>query len=416
LTTDFNGDQIIDIILYGQGRVKAFQGQGDLTYQEVTNTIFPNDLNEVTSIVEFDYDNDGDFDLFLTKGKEFEIGETFYDEDTQIWGFFTKRGDFKFEDLEVGEVLNMENFQSQWPFNDAYYIGETGYDYEFSGETHSGKNIRLVNSDALGFPDQLKEEGGIHIGYIGNQKWRLAGSIWSPTTGIIHGVKSYPYYQHPKGLSDVLLENKKGKFVEVTKEKRLYFEESTTGATVADLDNNGFQDLIIARRGDLIHANAPLLYLNYGGAGFKQVQFHGIVSNDLGAIGMGIATLDYNLDGQLDILLGNERGKWHLFKNTSLADENYCSTTIEVGHSESGRATALGAIVIVETAKQQQIRRIGATGANYSLNANHFAHFGLGNCNNPYKVIVTWSNGEVIEQKVNVAGTKILIGKKTLRP
>lgn len=30
---------------------------------------------------------------------------------------------------------------------------------------------------------------------------------------------------------------------------------------------------------------------------------------ELGAIGLGIETVDYNQDGKLDLLLGNERGR-----------------------------------------------------------------------------------------------------------
>ena len=32
-------------------------------------------------------------------------------------------------------------------------LGESGYEYEFPGETHSGKDIRLVNSDCLDVTD-----------------------------------------------------------------------------------------------------------------------------------------------------------------------------------------------------------------------------------------------------------------------
>ena len=119
----------MDILLYGHGNVKAYRGKGDLTYEDVSEKVLPYNMEEVTAIVEFDYDNDGDFDLFLTRGKHFEICETFFDKETKTWGFYTKRGEFKFEDLETGDVLNIENFQSQWPDNDAFYIGETGYDY-----------------------------------------------------------------------------------------------------------------------------------------------------------------------------------------------------------------------------------------------------------------------------------------------
>ena len=410
LTTDFNGDNRIDILLYGHGRVRAFEGKGDLTYQEVTDVVFPSNMEAVTGITEIDYDNDGDFDLFLTRGKEFEIGETFFDTSTKTWGFFTKRGDFQFEDLEAGDVLNIENFQSQWPNNDTYFIGETGYDYEFEGETHSGKDIRLVNSDALGFPDNPSKKG-FYIGYVGNRKWRIAGYLWAPATGIVHGVEKYPTCEHTKGLRDVLLENKNGKFEDVTQKANLQLEEHTMAVQVADLDNNGFQDLILIRRGDLIHENPSIVYLNRGKAGFERCNGHNIVSTELGAIGMAVETLDYNQDGKVDVVVGNERGKWHLFKNTLQDAEKANHVTVEVGNSPSNKATALGALVTLRACGTKQIKRIGATGANYSLSFNNFVHFGLDECDQLMNVSVRWSNGEKLEEMIGNVNGKAVIGR-----
>ena len=400
LLTDFNGDGIFDILLYGQGKVKVFQGKGDLTYQEATKDVLPFEIEEVTSIVELDYDNDGDFDLFFTRGKDFQKGEIFFDPITKNWGFYTKRGRSQFEDLETGDVFQIKNLQSQWPYNDAYYIGESAYEYEFPAETHSGKNIRLVNSNALGFPDHTKEEGGIHIGYVGNQKWRLVVDTWSPSTGVIQGVNAYRAFDHQKGLADILLENQNGKFTDVTSSAKLSLEEHTTCTTVADLDNNGFQDLIIVQRGDLIHKNEAIIYLNRGKSQFERLNYHHIVSPELGAIGMGVETLDYDQDGKMDIILGNERGKWHLFKNNMSEAEKANWIVIDVGHSPNKKATALGALVTVEACGQRQSQRVGATGAAYSLSFNPYVHFGLRDCSEPVKVTIKWTNGETKEEVI----------------
>ncbi|WP_420400462.1 CRTAC1 family protein [Flagellimonas sp.] len=408
LLTDFNGDNVIDLLLYGHGIVKAYQGNGDLSF--VAADILPYVMEEVTGITEIDFDNDGDFDLYITRGKDFEIGETFLNKETQTWGFFTKRGDFEFEDLVVGDVLNMKNFQSQWPFNDAYYIGESAYQYDFPGETHSGKDIRLVNSNALGFPDKLNEKGGIHIGYVGNDSWRIAGNTWSPTTGTVIGVNHYPEYQHSKGLPDILLENINGKFIDVTKKANLFMEEHTVGASAADLDNNGHQDIIIIRRGELVFENESIVFLNQGNGKFQRLTHHGVSTSDTGSMGMALEVLDYNLDGKVDIIIGNERGKWHLFKNESIKASKGNFVTIAVGNAPSGKATALGALVSVKACKEKQIKRIGTTGSAYSLSFNNMVHFGLSDCDAAVKIKVTWSNGEISEKTVKVANTMIQIG------
>lgn len=409
LITDFNGDHVLDILLYGNGKVKIYQGNGDLTYGEM-DKVFPYAMEDVTAIAELDFDNDGDFDLILTRGKEFEIGETFLNKESQTWGFFTKRGDFQFDDLVLGDVLNMYNFQSQWPFNDAYYIGESAYQYDFAGETHSGKNMRLVNSNALGFPDKLNEKGGIHIGFVGNDSWRIAGSTWSPTTGTVKGVTDYPEYDHPKGLLDVLLENKNGKFVDITKNANLHASEHTVGVSVADFDNNGLQDILIIRRGEMVFDNETILYANKGNATFQRVEHSGLVTSDVGAMGMAIEVLDYDFDGKVDVVIGNERGKWHLFKNSMPDASKNSFLTVAVERAPSGKATALGALVSIDGCTGKQLKRIGTTGSAYSLSFNPYVHFGLGDCKKSVKIKVVWSNGETATRTVKDFNKKVTIG------
>ncbi|TMM55764.1 CRTAC1 family protein [Maribacter algarum] len=407
LLTDFNNDHIADIVLFGDGPIKAYQGDGKLNFTEVTNTILSKEINHATAIAELDFDNDGDMDLYIARGKEFEIGETFYNKTTKTWGFFSRRGKSEFKDILVGDVLQMHNFQSQWPFNDAYYIGESAYTYEFPGETHSGKNIRLVNSNALGFPDNLNEDGGIHVGYVGNEKWRIAVDTWSPTTGTVKGVLDYPKYEHPAGLSDILLENKNGTYINVSTKMGFIEKEHTVGVSIADMDNNGYPDILVVKRGNLVFENEALLYLNQNGKTFSKAQNHGITTADMGAVGMALEVLDYDLDGDMDAILGNERGKWHLFQNNTPENK---SVTITIDHSPSKKATALGAVVTVKGCTGKQTKRIGSSGSQYSLSFDTNVHFGLGACSKAVTVEVRWTNGETKKMKITNGKTTINIG------
>ena len=409
LLTDYNGDGHLDLLLYGGGNISIFQGQGDLSFADVTTSILPSPIEKVSGAVELDFDNDGDFDLFLSRGHEFERGENFYNAQTETWGFFTKRGAFQFDDIEVGDVLEIENFQSQWPHK-SVYLGETGYAYEFPGETHSGRNLRLVNSDALGFPDHLTEKGA-YLGYVGNQKWRLAGDLWAPATGVLHGVLSYHAYEHPEGPTDILLENREGQFVDVTAEQQLLFSEHSMCVVTTDFDNNGWEDILIVPRGELVRPIKAIIFLNQAGKGFKRLERHAAVTTELGAIGMAVEVLDYNLDGRQDIVIGQERGKWHLFRNTLPLVEQTHFVEVVVANAPSGKATALGAMVYLEACGTRQQRRVGATGANYSLGANTLIHFGLGECPGPVQITVEWTNGERVEQELSSVDHRVIIGE-----
>lgn len=399
LITDFNDDGVPDLLLYGQGPVVLYQGKGGLAFEDVTDAVLPYDLEDVTSVVELDFDNDGDLDLFVTRGKEFEAGETFFDAQASVWGFYTKRGPFQFEDLIVGDILEIENYQAQWP-SKALKIGESAYDYEFEGETHSGRDIRLVNSDALGWPDEVSKDAS-HVGYVGNEAWRLAGDIWSPTSGIIRGVRTYPEYDHPDGLGDVLLANNGSRFFDATARANLVSQDHSTGAVAADFDNDGLQDILVIRRGNLVTPNASLVYLNRGESGFELMPSSGIVSPELGAIGLGAEAFDYDRDGQMDLILGNERGKWHLFNNQWKAAQDNHYLIVEIEHPSSGPATTLDAVVRLKSGDGEQIRRVGTSGAAYSRSNNPFVHFGVGNLQGPVEVEVRWSSGQVATRTVS---------------
>ncbi|MDU0356300.1 CRTAC1 family protein [Paraglaciecola aquimarina] len=412
LITDLNSDNIVDLVVYGDGPVKAFLGKGDFSFSDVSATIFPTPLLDVTGVAEIDYDNDGDMDLFFTRGEGFAAGETFYDASSKTWGFYTKRGKFDFDGLKIGDIINIENLQSQWP-NKNLYIGESAYDYEFAGETHSGRDLRIVNSDALGFPDSRPKKG-TYLGYVGNQQWKIAGDIWSPSTGIVHGVQAYTASTHKPGLENVLLENRDGQFIDVTIKQNLTDKYHSNGVTIADLDNNGYQDIVVVERGNLVNVNSAKIYLN-NGSEFEKMAEHGVVSTELGAIGMSVQSVDYDLDGQVDLVVGNERGKWHLFKNTfaSLGSSTSLANYLSLDFTDftSSKPSALGAMVKVSACGSTQSQRIGATGANYSLSSNLLVHFGLGACTQPAKVQVTWSDGSVssknvvnFNQKVSIKG------------
>ena len=405
LVTDVNNDNIPDFILYGDGHVKAFQGNGDLTFKEVTDSVFPRKITDVTTVTEIDYDNDGDFDLFLTRSKDLTIGETFFDEKTKTFAFYTKRGKFNFGPFQIGHILDLKNYQTGWPDQDIF-IGESAYKYEHPSEYHSGQDIKLVSSNALGWPDN-QDKKGLYIGYIGNGEWRIAGNTWSPTTGAIKGVASYPKYKHQAGISDVLLENKQGKFVDVTKKSGLFLNEHTYASAVGDFDNNGYQDIFVVRHGDLSTSNKQLLFLNSGKGKFVKEANHGVISQELAAIGLGAETFDYNLDGKLDLIYANERGKWHLYKNNLTLTDKTNFINLNIGHAPKNKTSAVGAVVKVKACGETHVARVGSSSSPYSQSLNNIVHIGLGSCTVTESVSVTWSNKEIKTL------TKVAINKLT---
>ncbi|BCO19664.1 hypothetical protein KUC3_25210 [Alteromonas sp. KC3] len=402
LITDFNNDGLPDLIVYGNDEARAYQANDAFEYKDVTSSAFPVSISNVTSINEFDFDNDGDFDLFVTRSVEYQPGQTFYDKKLQLLGYYWLRGAHKFPPFHAGPVIELLNFQSQWPTKDLF-IGESAYPFAFEGETHIGRDVRLVNSDALGFPDILDKKGA-YIGYIGNGQWQFATATFSISTGVIKGVTAYPEMPKPEALSDMLLLNTGGTFVDNSAQAGITYQENTVSSAVADINNDGYSDLVIAKKGDLIHSNNALTFLNEKGKGFQAITAHGITSEELGALGLGIEPLDYDLDGAVDLIIGNERGKWHLLRNTK-PHNNYIG--IHVPPSPKTNANSGGAVVEIEACGNKQKKKVGQTSAAYSLSSNTALHFGLGKCTGPVKAKISWSNNEQSTRTFTTANTYV---------
>lgn len=398
LITDYNDDHKKDIFLYGDNDyLKVFKADEQLNYTQVTEQILPAKYKDVTGVAEIDYDNDGDFDLFLIRGKELKNGETFFNKNTGDLFFTHKRGEFYLKDfmLRESDFLELYNYQSAYPHQNIY-VGESAYLYDYPEEYHKGQDFKIVNSNALGFPDTIAQKG-FYLGYIGNNYWRLAGNSNPQISAIIKNVKSYPYFEQEEGVADILLENNKGIFTEVTKDVGFSDRYHSSGLAIGDYDNNGYQDLFIVKRGDPTKPSRPKLYLNSGDKTFTEYNTHNIVSQELGSVGMGAEAMDYNLDGRLDIIYGNDRGQWHLFKNINISTPIANYVILNIGPSNTG-CSPLGAIITTQSCGHKQRIKIGASSAPYSQSLNNSVHLGLANCTSIDKVSVTYSNGEKIEK------------------
>ena len=104
------------------------------------------------------------------------------------------------------------------------------------------------------------------------------------------------YVCQPAGLPNRLYRNRgDGTFEDFTEASGVGILDNTTCALLADIDNDGRQDLIVVR------ASGPLLFLNAGGGKFRlrPAAFH--FANPPQGTFTGAAIADYDRDGWLDI-------------------------------------------------------------------------------------------------------------------
>ncbi len=104
------------------------------------------------------------------------------------------------------------------------------------------------------------------------------------------------YICQPAGLPNRLYRNRgDGTFEDITEASGLGVLENTACALFADFNNDGRQDVIVVR------ANGPLLFLNEGGGKFRQKNDAFQFANPPQGTFTGAAVADYDRDGWLDV-------------------------------------------------------------------------------------------------------------------
>jgi tetratricopeptide (TPR) repeat protein len=104
------------------------------------------------------------------------------------------------------------------------------------------------------------------------------------------------YVCQPAGLPNRLYRNRgDGTFEDITESSGLGILENTACALFADFNNHGRQDVIVVR------ANGPLLFLNEGGGKFRQKPDAFQFANPPQGTFTGAAAADYDRDGWLDV-------------------------------------------------------------------------------------------------------------------
>ncbi|MGJ8762352.1 MAG: CRTAC1 family protein [Polaribacter sp.] len=408
---DYNNDGITDILFHGGQELVLVKGLVE-GFVEVTKEVL-GDLsktNLVNSISQIDYDNDGDFDLFLTRSKHPFDAESDYDSKHKRFYFFARRTPFDFNNIKVDGDLVIENLQMAYPDFDVF-LGSKKKLWKRIKDSHGHQDLTVTREEAEGYPTDTKKKA-LYIGYLGNGLWRIGGHTNSPTSAVLHNVLVSPEIIKLKDLPAKLLENNDDKFTEVTANLGVDIKEQTSSSAIADFNNDGWSDIFVLRYGESSKETKQVLYLNQKGKSFKRHENHGIITTELGSTGMGADAFDYDKDGDLDLIISNERGKWHLFTNNYTSNSNKY-VTVNVGYSPSGKATATGAIVTIISCDKVYKRVVGETSSSFSHSFNTYLHVGLGTCYKIDSAEVIWTNGEKATLSIKDLNTIYEVGSKS---
>lgn len=245
------------------GADKLFRNRGDGTFEDATAkagiSTFPRGYGHGVAVG--DIDNDGWPDLFVTRWRSYAL--------------YRNRGDGTFEDAT--ESWGLEGSRD-WPTSAAFA--------------------------------DLDGDGDLDLYVCHYLEWDSE----HPTPCYdnarrIHGGCSPPDY---RALPDHVFRNDGGRFVDVTKEAGIVDTEGRgLGVVAADLDGDGRTDIFVAN-----DQSAKLMFHNRGGFRFEEVgQLCGIAANADGAYqaSMGVACADVDGDGRPDLAVTNYYNEYTAF-------------------------------------------------------------------------------------------------------
>ncbi|MBO0939551.1 VCBS repeat-containing protein [Fibrella sp. HMF5335] len=194
------------------------------------------------------------------------------------------------------------------------------------------------------------------------------------------------------------------------------------GANFADFDHDGDLDLFVAN-GDLNPNCVPMAdfyFDNNSGHFTDNARAMGL--NDYG-IGRGSVVFDYDNDGDLDLLVVNQKpvlsyptaSVTHLYRNDA-AHGNWLKVTL---HGLEAEMHGIGSRIEVVAGGRHMIREIDGGASSHISQSSTIAHFGLGAATVVDSIIVTWTGGNrqvLTNQKINALLTITEVPKAHTSP
>ncbi|MCB9281295.1 MAG: CRTAC1 family protein [Lewinellaceae bacterium] len=188
-------------------------------------------------------------------------------------------------------------------------------------------------------------------------------------------------------------------FIDKAEESGLGYFAISWGANFADFDQDGDLDLFVSN-GDLNPNDVPMAnfyFVNKDGKFEESARAAGL--NDYG-VGRGSVVFDLENDGDLDILVVNQRpvlegypvpSRTKLFRNDIADKGNWVKIALKGINAESH---GLGSRVEVVAGGRRMIREIEGGGSTHDSQSSTIAHFGLGDATAIDEINVIWVGGK----------------------
>jgi hypothetical protein len=195
------------------------------------------------------------------------------------------------------------------------------------------------------------------------------------------------------------------------------------GLKFADFDNDGWQDAVIVNGHvnpqvdthafGVAYAERPLLFRNLGNGKFAEVGERAGAALKLKRVGRGLATGDFDNDGNVDLLVSNLDDSPELLRNLGASRGHWLR--IKTVGTRSNR-DGFGARVEVTAGSLTQTSEVRAN-SSYLSASDPRLHFGLGAATRADRVVIHWPSGATDTLQDEKADQELLVeeGKGVVR-
>lgn len=413
---DLDLDGFMDLYLLNYGENAFLHNNGDGTFTDITDALGLRGPETLNGFVKWSigapfWDHNGDGRLDVMVGNFLAFDPQYVSAETP--GMMPHPGEYKgqasllYEQQEDGSFREVTQKHGLY-FPDSKCMGINVFDVDDDGDL----DIFQANDHQENFlflNDKGKyREAGRASGVATNSNGEVTGSMHA-TLGDVDG----------DGLIDILVTDLKygalyrnlgkGIFEDITESSGIAGPmrgKGCWGASFLDYDNDGDLDLVTANgTAEELILQYPLLLENNGKGSFTDT---GRSKGDYFSVkrsGRGLAVLDYDNDGDLDIVISHVDldGTSALLRNDGGNRKHWLGLTLK---GENGIASGMGAKVTVYASGRKQVL-VNQWAMGYLSSNDPRMHIGLGDSDIIERLEVKWPGGET-ETFENIAANRYI--------
>ena len=356
---DYDNDGFLDLYILKEGGNVLYRNTGKGTFENVTGRVKTGDKTTGNMALFFDVDHDGDLDLFLAR--------------PGLNHLYRNNSDGTF--LELAEKMRLSGVDAN-SCDAAFGDFDDDEDIDLFVVNENASNVLFSNQRQGVFKD-ITEESGLES--EGGSRAVTAGDYDNDGYLDLFVVSAF------SGGHELYRNKRDGTFEKNKNVKEMFSALKNVNvfdAAFIDFDNDGYLDLCIAGESTEEDGRGIFLYHNDGKGNFKEVS-HLLPAG--AKSGKQIAIMDYNEDGDLDMVIAALNGGIYLLRNDGGNAGRYIKMRLVGLRAGSARNNFFGIGAKVELRSEDLYQTKVVTDPNI--------HFGIGKRSKADVIRIRWTNG-----------------------